>query len=595
MPKTMLRLRLYIGMLPVAGLLTLVCLFQFYEFKQLSNRLDDLQATHFSAISEYERISLATSQIERAIFLLEDKDTNLATIVYERSEPTLSEWLAKRPTPPSVAAHLQDELWLLVRNLNTLGKAAFSNRRSVPNLDMLIPLADRIQDVLRDLISKHNDAVELENADFRHETRKQFYVVVSAIIASVALMGFVAYSLSKRILAPIDALARSASQLADDDWDTDFQPSSNDEIAKLEFAFLEMANRIRDYRQHTSRQMIRTRRRMEQCFNNLPHPVLFLNARRQIAYTNPAAALLVENPDWALSLLPALSSRIETVFGTGEEVLMTDFDETVSIHIDAEIVHYLPIFVRVDSDEIEDIECGIVLQDVTRLRLSDDLKSDLVATVSHEIKTPVTSATMALHLLLEKNLGALNEDQEAMINIANSDLNRLRRLLDHFLEIARLEGKSPRLARAPVEAQQLLTQIIEAFALAAQNREITIADAVEPGLPPLEIDFKAMEVALSNLVSNAIKYSPPGSRIEVYARRSPTGLRLGVIDEGPGIPQDEAEKVFDKFYRSPGHSKLDGVGLGLSIVKDIAIAHGGSASCQPRPSGGCDFSIELKA
>src|SRR5690606_2906065 len=115
-----------------------------------------------------------------------------------------------------------------------------------------------------------NDVIVASNTGFRSQTREHYYVVVTGIVLSIFAMGLAAYLLSERILAPIDALTESATRLADDHWKTDFEPSSKDEIAELEVAFVEMAKRIQRFQKITSRQIVRTRRRMEECLNNLP-------------------------------------------------------------------------------------------------------------------------------------------------------------------------------------------------------------------------------------------------------------------------------------------------------------------------------------
>lgn len=574
-------------MFPAAGLLILVCLYSIYNHAKLSRQLDTLQADGYGSISRVERALLASSQLERAILLEADGQSELALNVFERSIPVFEEWIDEFGG--------DSELTPLIRNLMAMGNAVFLKGQTA-RTDLLGPLVEQIETVGLSLITNQSSMIKSTNDVLRKGARTHFYVVVSAIIASVVLMGVVAYQLSQRILKPIDALAEAAVKIGDGNWDTSgYVPSSKDEIARLETAFVDMAQRIRAYQRLSDKQVALTRRRMEECFSNLPNPVIFLTAKRELAYSNPAAADLLSTVSWKDDLFPQLSDRIEKVFGTGEEIFETDFDETVSIKQDSATRYFLPIFVRVDSDAVDEIECGLVLQDITQLRLSDELKSDMVATVSHEIKTPVTSAIMALHLVLEKSLGDLTEDQEDMLQTASSDLARLRRLLDHFLEIARLERKSPRLESVVESPLRIVSLVVDAFSMAAQGKDVQLISHAGNTLPDVKVDLKAIEVALSNYLSNAIKYSPAGSRIEIYAKKVGDRIRFGVKDEGPGLREEDLENVFEKFFRSRRHREIDGVGLGLSIVKDIAIAHGGTVGCVPLQPRGCDFYLELDA
>jgi len=590
----MLRSRLYIGMLPVAGLLIAICLYSVYSYSILVNQLEELQTKHYAAISQIDQLLLATSQAERAIRLRYSGDNDLADRVHNRSQDVIKAWLDERPSIPKESLDPPEEaLTLLLINLENVTRNIFTSRPTIPDEDIGI-LLERIEEVAIRSIASHNDIIIGINARFQRQSRAHFYIVLGGIIASLFLMGGVAYFLSQRILKPIDALASSANKLADNDWETDYKPTSKDEIANLETAFFEMSQRIKEFKRDTGKQIARTRQRMEECLNNLPHPVLFINANRSIVYQNPIAEQITKKLEWHKSIPKSLSSRVETVFGTGEEMLPTDFEETVSFKIENAQHHFLPIVVRIDREDVKDIECALILQDVTNLRLSDELKSDLVATVSHEIKTPVTSATMALHLLQEENLGQLNVDQKEMIDTAVSDLSRLRRLLDHMLQIARLEKHIPKLNTLPISPSHIVQTAMETHAQVAERKKLDLNAQTVANLPDVLVDPNMIVVALSNFISNAIKYGGTGSHITIYSDANRDGfVRFGVLDEGPGIPEEDADRIFDKFYRSSRTRSAEGVGLGLSICKDIVAAHGGEIGCSNRSNGGSDFHFFL--
>lgn len=424
-------------------------------------------------------------------------------------------------------------------------------------------------------------------------------IALGVIVYAIVIGGFVAVLfVSRRITSVyrsrVRTIRQSAEKFAVSTWSFDQPAFGVGEVSKLESALFAMGDRIQKYRQETNQELLRLRQRMEKCLNNFPHPIFFVNSRRQIVYTNPSAQELSENARWSDGLPKNLITRVESVLGSGEELLATHFDETISFAIDSAVVHYLPLLIRIDSDNIEATECAVILQDITQLRLSDQIKSDLVATVSHEIRTPVTSAMVALHLLLEESIGPTNTEQKDMLRTATSDLNRLKRLLDHLLEIARLEHKAPKLSLQSTSPSALAQNAIEAFATTASDKDISLSAEVEATLPPVLVDPRAIDVALANFLSNAVKYSPASSKVTVYAQRDKAGcLRIGVRDEGPGIDDGELDHVFEKFYRSPNKRQIDGIGLGLSICREIAQAHDGSVGVENRPRGGADFFLLL--
>ena len=199
---------------------------------------------------------------------------------------------------------------------------------------------------------------------------------------------------------------------------------------------------------------------------------------------------------------------------------------------------------------------------------------------------------MALHLVLEKSLGDLNEDQEEMLQTARSDLDRLKRMLEHLLQIARIEHTET-LSRSRISVVAILERTLEARTMSADEKSIQLSIDVDKELPPVFADKDVLEVAVSNLLSNAIKYSPNGSVATLYAKPIDRKFRLGVLDEGPGLSEEDSRRVFDKFYRSPDMRRSGGVGLGLSLVKEIALAHNGTVGQCNRTTKGSNFWLEI--
>lgn len=587
----MLRSRIYIGMLPIVGILTLICIYFVFNQKRQNDRIEELQNVHYATTLELDNILLTVAEIERVLSSKEKSDPELLQPVYDSKQAILNKWILDDTISASKAQSLKSLLKdFLSATDGYLSKTDVS--QSSPLAKAFRESAEKIEVEALNIRNLHNSRIADINEEFETQANIQYYIIIIGIVLSVITVGLMAYLLSQRILAPIDSLTEAATKMVDNDWETDYQPTSKDEIKALEIAFVEMARKIREYKKFTSRQMVQIRRRMEACFDRLPHPVLFVDRSHKLIYLNPAGSRLTQAMGELDSFPPRLKESIQNVFSTGKNILPTEFKETIGIKIENEEEYFLPIVIRIDGEDEDYVECALILQNVTSLRLSDELKSDMVATVSHEIKTPVTSANMAIHLLLEEGLGTLNEDQSDLLETAKSDLNRLQRILDHLLEIARLEHKTS-VAKTPLDPKDIIKRVLEAHAMSAQEKQITLKSTFEDNLPTIQADAKAVEVALSNYTSNALKFSQHGSAIELYAVTIDSFLRLGVRDHGPGIPEGEREKIFDKFYRSSGQRSSSGVGLGLSIVKEIALSHHGFVGCDAVEPTGCDFWISF--
>jgi signal transduction histidine kinase len=236
---------------------------------------------------------------------------------------------------------------------------------------------------------------------------------------------------------------------------------------------------------------------------------------------------------------------------------------------------------------------AVVLYDVTRFRLLDDAKTNLVSTVSHEIRTPLTSVRMVLHLLLERTIGPLTPKQSELLVTARDESERLLRILNDLIDLTRLEEGNPELYKENTSPADLVQHVKEIVRDAAAARELTLVCEVEPDLPLVWVDRQRIDHVFTNLINNAIKYSPIGSKIIFSAKWSGDfDVQFIVRDFGPGIPEEYQDHIFDRFYRVPGQTKT-GAGLGLSIAREIAIAHGGRIGVRSWPGQGSEFYFVL--
>jgi two-component system, NtrC family, sensor histidine kinase KinB len=235
----------------------------------------------------------------------------------------------------------------------------------------------------------------------------------------------------------------------------------------------------------------------------------------------------------------------------------------------------------------------VVLQDVTRLRLLDQVKSNLVATASHELKTPLTSIRLAVHLLLEEAVGPLTPKQMELLLDARENSERLLAMVNNLLDLARLEQGSRQLDVRPVSPEKLLQAAADAVRHRADDKGVEIVVSAPPGLPPVAIDAARLGHALRNLLDNALTYTDRGGRITLSASSDSEAMTLSVADTGIGIPADHLPHVFEKFFRVPGQSRGTGTGLGLAIVNEIVVAHGGTISCESQPEVETVFRLRL--
>jgi PAS domain S-box-containing protein len=243
----------------------------------------------------------------------------------------------------------------------------------------------------------------------------------------------------------------------------------------------------------------------------------------------------------------------------------------------------------------------VALNDVTgrkraeeELKETMEMKAQFISTVSHELRTPLTSMREAVIIVLDGVAGKLNKDQKHFLDIAKRNIDRLARLIDDVLDFQKLNAGRMKFA---MQENSVAAAIEEAYATMrphARKNGVDLTVDLETGLPAVVFDSDRIIQVVTNLISNAIKFTPEGGRVTVSARRRDEGLAMKIRDTGLGIPKEDLPKIFDRFYRvhRPGR-EITGTGLGLSIAARIVAGHGGRIEVESEPDRGTTFTVIL--
>lgn len=237
----------------------------------------------------------------------------------------------------------------------------------------------------------------------------------------------------------------------------------------------------------------------------------------------------------------------------------------------------------------------LVMHDITDLRRADQIRRDFVANVSHELRTPLTAIRGYVEALAEED--ADPEESRRFLAIIIRHTERMERLVKDLLRLARLDAGQETLAVVACETRTLAQTVATDLARALAERHQTIDIAIAPGAETVRGDPARLHDALRNLVANAITYGPEGSTVRIEAARSNGSITISVLDQGPGIPEEDLSRVFERFYRVDKSRTRDpgGTGLGLAIVKHLVELHGGEVRVWNRPEGGARFTVILPA
>lgn len=245
------------------------------------------------------------------------------------------------------------------------------------------------------------------------------------------------------------------------------------------------------------------------------------------------------------------------------------------------------------DDEFGDLSADFNAMAV-RLADAERMKMEFLSMVSHEMRTPLTAMSGYASLLIKGRHGPITEKQAASLNIIARETQRLQYLVDDLLEAARAEAGSFRIDRSRVDLGQELHELMKTFARQAEDKGIVLSYDVG-GLPEAVVDERRISQALRNLVANAIKFTPAGGTVRVDGAVEGSDLHFRVSDTGPGIPSEQASRIFDRFYQThpTQDGRAGGVGLGLAIVREIITAHQGRIDVESHLGIGTTFHVTI--
>lgn len=358
-----------------------------------------------------------------------------------------------------------------------------------------------------------------------------------------------------------------------------------------------MTASLRESQRMSRAQMIRLQQAMHQAFNRLPDALALvdLDGRLELV-TETARTILGIQANSVFRDLPYPSAILsyDDAVNTGRVVVCSEPSRWIQHFSNGEEFFFRPQAIPILGDDKATVGVILFFEDVTHLRQKDEVKSGLVSTVSHQLKTPLTSIRMALYLLLDDNLGPLTAKQEELLIAARDDSDRLYAIVEDLLDISRIQSGRAKMDLSEVNASVLAMDAIEPFKTLAQDRGIILTMDIPPGLPAVQADTTRMAHVFGNLLSNAIKYTSPGGSVAVSARAVDDFVWYSVSDTGSGIPPEYLPRVFEQFFRVPEQGVGTGAGLGLAIAKEIVIAHGGDVRAESQVGEGSTFFFSLK-
>lgn len=421
--------------------------------------------------------------------------------------------------------------------------------------------------------------------------------ILCILLAAVFLIRFPAI-----ILRPIDKLKQGITQIANHNYDERLDFGNNKEFRAVAASFNDMACKLSEYRRSSLDRLMTEKKRIEAVVNSLHEPIIGLDSGRNILFMNDEAFSILNLKQGNIIGRNAAEIALnnDLLRRLIREVYAEHDDhehEPLKIYADNKESYFqmdnIPLYINpVGETRQQFVGNLIILNNVTKYKELDSAKTNFIATVSHEMKTPISSILMSLQLLGDSRLGSLNEEQTQLLGNIKESSNRLLNITSELLNLTQVESGKLTLKPKIVKPVELIEYAIKATQVLAERFHCFVEVEYPEKIAKLFVDNEKIAWVITNLLSNAIHHSPENSRIIIGATQHQKQVDIYVQDFGRGIDPRYHKSIFDRYFRVPG-TKVQGSGLGLAISKDFVEAHGGTISIESEIGKGCRFTVSL--
>jgi NtrC-family two-component system sensor histidine kinase KinB len=496
------------------------------------------------------------------------------------------------------AHHLQDLFKQYKVTLHEMqGIKTPANQQRYTYFNNLLPLFVQIKETADEILQMNqknmSDANNLARRSAASAKRQMYILLLAGMLVAV---GFVLFT-GRWILRPIRRLIRSAEEIKQGNLELVVQTDSHDEIGQLSEAFNEMALALRESRRSDQTRLTRIQRATEQTFNSLPDAVAIVDPGGKVDVATETARNVFElKPGKQIRGQPSrwMDEIFTEALRTGRTIQPRGEQRVIQHFVNGEEHYFRPEAIPILGRDMQPTGVVLVLQDVTQERKQEELKRGVIATVSHQLKSPLTSIRMAIYLLLEEKIGSLTPKQMELLVAAREDSDRLHSILNNLLDISRIESGKVEMNFRKVSPHSMVFEALEPFQMDFKDRGVALGTELSDDLPEVWVDTARMNHVFANLLSNALRYTPPGGTVTVLGKADEEWVQFSVSDSGKGIPSQYLARIFEQFFRVPDQGAETGAGLGLAIVKEIVEAHGGTIKVESRLGEGTTFIFTLK-
>jgi signal transduction histidine kinase len=476
-----------------------------------------------------------------------------------------------------------------------------SFRNSLNNLPVLADLRFKMKKSVYGIMQVNMQAIEHRNKTANNTADNAIIIVVfidsfCIIIALLFLIRFPGY-----VTKPINELTEGIKEIANKNYDKRLLFTSKNEFWSLAEAFNQMAAKLFAYENSSLAKIRFEKLRVETIVKNVTDGIIGFDESSMITFVNPIAVQLlgIEEKD-IIGCTAQQAAADNALFFK----LINEFEhfDDLKLSLDGKESYFTKELFEIYTPDEEDkwgksesvskrIGYFIFLKNITRFYKIDEAKTNFIATISHELKTPISSLKMSLKLMEDKRYGTITKFQKELIDSINDDSDRLLKITSELLDMGQVETGNLLLSFGSTHPQNIIKYSCETIRFIAEQKEITLNIKCPKSLPEVWADLDKTAWVLINFLTNAIKYSHIASTIDITVKKNSSSMiEFSVKDYGRGIEEIYLPRIFERYFKVPGSEfEVSGTGLGLAIAKDFIKAQGGEIGVESKINEGSRF------
>lgn len=454
--------------------------------------------------------------------------------------------------------------------------------------DTAAELRNQIRTHIHRILQLNMAAIQKKNQLARATSQTAFNIII--FISSVSFMIGLIFLVNfpSIVVTPIQKLTEAIGEISVKNYTHRIHLESHDEFQQLGDSINNMTERLQEFENSNLNKLIFEKTRAEAVINSLKDASIGIDQKGKVLFANEQALNLL-----GLSRIETVGKPVEVISKQNDlfkYLLTNESNAPFKIVVDDKENYYIKETIEVAAGDATNKV--IVLKNITSFKEMDVAKTNFIATVSHELKTPLASSDFSLKLLEDQRVGMLSEEQKELVQQLKNDNQRMLKILSELLNMSQVEAGKIQLDMAALNINDSINISAEALATSFRAKNISLQKE-QPALPDVNADADKVNWVINNFFTNALKFSPQGSVIKVASYQTGNAVSVAVIDQGPGIDPIYYDRIFERYFQIPGRSDIKGSGIGLAICKEMIQAMGGKIWVKSALGQGSSFGFDL--